>query len=344
MWFALGAALALAQEAPAPGDLPEVDLGSADTVGTLTDEQVEFLQPKRQLLDENPYAQVDFTAYALEWGEVMLGISGIEVGVLPRVQLGTQPVFDLLGVYNLHAKGNIVRLGPLDAGLIGQWVHVPLGSFRAGFIGGGPMGSWIVTKGFSLHSGLQYGVMTASGIPDKPPALFKAWIDQEQIDELAAAAAEVGLDPKVDASALLLRLAADYRFNRRDSIVLQVNTIAWGQLDSSVGTLEVDPLVDQALALVFPYATDDFRSSTTVGPTQAYAVTVSYQASFQQIGARLGAGFSADKLSWILQGNDLNYRFWGKTRREDHRRKKGWRETNRDVRKGEEGDVPEGEE
>ena len=121
-------------EEPPP---PPLDTSGAEEIGGITEEQHDFLQPKRHRLEQNPYAQVDFTAYTLEWGEVKLGVTGVQMGVAPRVQLGTQPLFDLLGLYNGYAKANLLRVEGFDLGLIGQVVYVPLGDFKGSFIQAG---------------------------------------------------------------------------------------------------------------------------------------------------------------------------------------------------------------
>ncbi len=310
-------------DAPTP-DLPPIE-GTVERVDGITEDQLDFLKPKRHLLEQNPYAQVDFTAYTLEWGEVMLGIAGIRMGIAPRVQLGTQPLFDLLGVYNLNAKTNPLRIGNVDVGLVGQGVYVPLGDFKGTFITGGLNGSWIVVPKFSLHMGGMYGQLNARGIPNKPPALFRAWVPQDRIDQISQDIEDLGFDPEFKANALVWRFAADYRLNRRDSIVLQAQGLGYGSVNATFGE-ELDPIASQIVGILVPFATDDsFSDKRVFNPAKAYAITVSWQFAWQQIGARIGGGWSADKLYWLAQGNDLNYRFWGKTRLEDRRRKKGWK-------------------
>ena len=135
MVLLLAAALAQ-EEAPPEEGPPEEDAppappppppGDAEPLPELTREDYRFLKPSHAELGVVARGQTDFTAYTLEWGEVRLGVASVQVGVLPRVQLGTAPVLDALNVWNLNAKWNALRVGP--GGRPGQGCehHGPLG-------------------------------------------------------------------------------------------------------------------------------------------------------------------------------------------------------------------------
>ena len=96
-----------------------VNLDRAQALGDLTTEQAEWLEPRLSLLPQNPRAQTDFTAYTLEPGEVLLGLTTY-LGVLSNVQLGTNLVLNGLRVYNFNVKVNAVQEGPVDVALIGS--------------------------------------------------------------------------------------------------------------------------------------------------------------------------------------------------------------------------------
>ena len=66
------------------------------------EEWIKELKPKRWKFPQNPYANTDYTAYTLEWGEVKAGIGSVSAGVAPRFQLGTIPVLDVLQMWNLR--------------------------------------------------------------------------------------------------------------------------------------------------------------------------------------------------------------------------------------------------
>ncbi|MEC7241833.1 MAG: hypothetical protein VXW32_11425, partial [Myxococcota bacterium] len=106
--------------APAPAD---TDLLQAEAIRApeLTENQIRWLKPKRELMYAVPRAQVDFTAYTLEWGEVKVGLANVLVGVAPRVQVGTSPTLNLLGVYNVSGKANPLRFGQVDLAVDGNY-------------------------------------------------------------------------------------------------------------------------------------------------------------------------------------------------------------------------------
>jgi len=307
--------------------LPPVDLTEAEESEGISPEQHAFLEPKRHLLEQNPYAEIDYTAYTLEFGEVKLGVASLWIGVLPRVQLGTSPVLDAVGIYNVNGKFNALRAGPAEFSVLGRYHVLPLGAFKASYVGAGAMSSVRVADPVSLHFGGIWGSVRAAGIPSSPPTFLKSLVNQEDIDRLAESAENLGVEPEVRGDAFFLRFAADYRLNRRDSILFQFQTIATGSITTTLGAE-----ADEYVALLFPSASDAaLGDGQQFLPQETYVATLSWQFAWQQLGLRLGGGWSADSISWLLQGNDLNYRMWGETRRDDSRRKRGWRKSKDEI-------------
>jgi hypothetical protein len=153
-------------------------------------------------------------------------------------------------------------------------------------------------------------------------------VTQDEIDQLGNTADQLGVSPSLAANAMFIRFATDYRFNRRDSIVFQFQGLAFGSLNSSLG--EMDETQADLVELVLPFAADLERDDN-FSLLDAYVFSVSWQFAWQAVRLRMGGGWSADKFTWAIQGNDLNYRFWGKTRLEDRRRKRGWKDSADDV-------------
>ena len=102
------------EEAPQepPSELPQEVQGEAEAVPQLSRSQHNWLEPRRAVLPQNPYAQTDFTAYVLEWGETKIGAASITVGALPFTQIGTVPALDALGVVNGHVKVCLLYTSP----------------------------------------------------------------------------------------------------------------------------------------------------------------------------------------------------------------------------------------
>ena len=310
---------------------PPTETGGVERLDGLSSKEYRWLKPQRGKMDPNPYQQVDFTAYTLEWGEARVGVAGIQLGILPRVQAGTQPVLDLIGIYNGTVKFDALRAGPLDLGVTVAYHRLPLGDFvgQYGSVGGNM--SWVMTKHWSIHGGAQFGRVQMQGIPTAPPAILKSYVNQAEVDAWAAAAKRTGISPFLRAEGVALNAATDVRLNRRDSIVVRGQAFTWGSVDANLGTT-LPPDAVEALQLVAPgIESTSVSESKKFALSEAYAVTISYQASFRRLDLRLGGGRSLNPLVSALQANDLAVRFGGRTRMEERRSKRGWRRNRDDV-------------
>lgn len=333
MWTLLvAAALAAPTAEPEPAESaamgalaapPPFDPRRAEPMPALSEADWRFLEPKRERLPGHPRAQTDFTAYTLEWGEVKVGLASVTVGALPRLQLGTVPVLDALGVYNANAKWNVVRAGPIDVAALGAYTALPLGEFLGTWTSGGAMASLVIARPWSVHVGGTYAAIDANGAPD-PNALSPLVLELTGLDPDRLAydpeAVFGTADPRVSAGVATWRVATDVRFNRRDSLVLQAQGIAWARVEHDLDA-DVPSLfgLDRVLAQDGPVAVRD-----------AYTVTLSYQASFKAFDLRVGGGASAVPLAWVLQATDASVRFGGETRREEARMRRAWKK-DRDV-------------
>jgi hypothetical protein len=175
-----------------------------------------------------------------------------------------------------------------------------------------------------------YGEMRMRGIPTAAPSVVQPLVDESILNDYVDELAEYGVDPFVSAEGLLLNASADIRFNRRDSLVFRAQLFPWGRVHADLGP-NATPAATQILGLVLPGASGSSFDATTSNPLDAYVMTVSYQMSFQQFDIRMGGGHSPNALAWIMQGNDVSYRFGGRTRGEDRRRRRGWRHSRGDV-------------
>lgn len=312
-----------------PEELSPVRSGGAESIDGLSEDQYAFLKPRRHLLPPNPYQQVDFTAYTLEWGEMEVGLSGVSLGLAPRVEIGTQPFLDLVGVYNGTAKVNILRAGPMDLGLQGGINVLPLGDFRGSYSSAGVMGSWVLTQGWSIHGGSQVGFLAMDGIPTQPPALFRGYVPESSLDKWAEEAEQAGVAPSIRARGVLVRAATDVRFNRRDSLVLQAQAMTFGALNATAG--EIPQSAREQIELFIPGFNGNLEAESKFNILEAYVVTLSYQMSFRRLDLRIGGGQSPSTLAWVLQANDVSTRFGGATRMKERRSKRGWKKNKDDV-------------
>lgn len=289
-------------------------------------EQIERLQPRHHLLPQNPRGQIDFTAYTLEWGEVRVGLAGVAVGVLPRTQIGTAPVLDALGAGNAQIKVNAVRAGPLDLAATGTWASLSRDALDASYYGAGAALSLQLLPPWSLHAS---GTWMRAEVEGRPSLdAFGFMLGQytgSSVDDKALSAAEDQLTFRAQVDAVTAKVATDVRLNRRDSVIVQGQAVVHATIDTP----------DYAQA----YVAD---SSGPVPVQDAYMASLAYQASFRHLDLRLGAGVSSVPGAWLLNTVDVAWRFGGKTRIEERRMRKGWRENRKDLaRSWREGRAPD---
>lgn len=322
-----------ATEEPAPA----LDTAEAEPLGYLTPNKLAFLKPKRGRLPQNPYGSIDFTAYALEWGEWRVGLGSVMVGVAPRVQLGTAPVLDALGVYNASAKANLLRLGPVDLAVGGAYYTLPTPIFYASWAEARSTLSVRLANPWSLHVTGSYVDIRAKGSPDTNEEISQWIVTQAAGDDLSgqpesvraeaearAATAQTAVD--AHGRAATLRVATDIRFNRRDSLVLQGSAMLWGALDTDVGS-DLPPILGLNEAL-------DTSTEERLPIAQTYVASAAWQMQWKRLELRIGGGISSVPGAWLLQSTDLAWRFGGKTRASERRVRQAWRRDKRATRRG----------
>ncbi len=331
------------EEAPPP-------LGDAEALPTIDADQLAKLEPQRGALPQNPYAWRPWSAYALEWGEARVGVSEVAVGVLPRTELGTSVPLDALGVGNGRVKVDALRLGPVDLAVEGSYHSLPRTDFSMSWLQAGGLLSLRVAEPVTLHLGSRWGRIDASGLPDLGALAGPFTGGQtEELDTWVTAAREQGVELAVQRTSVSSRVALDWRFNRRDMLVLQASGVPWASGARTTEGLddvpdEVAEETEATLSGLPPILLLDdlLDSGDTVGERLAssYMATLAYQASFKNATFRVGIGTSALPWAWLIQSTELAIHFGGKTRAEERRMRRGWRD-NRDDLKGSGGGDPD---
>jgi hypothetical protein len=303
--------------APA-GDAPRRNAPARNsTVRTASASESRALQPRRSGQQPAPYAQTDFTAYTLELGETRVGLGSVAVGVMPRVQIGTQAALDLVGALNANVKADLLRFGAMDIAVQGNVVSYNGDEMTARYLRGGLGSSLRVSKGLSLHAAASFASLYAGGTPNLTPlATPFSWIAGWRPTEDTIEDTESRLEFEGTAEVATARFAADVRFNRRDSIVLQWQSMVWGESSFPVE-------IPAAVTGGDPVAPE---SSGWLGMTDAYVASVSYQASLRNFDLRVGVGASSLPGAWFLQSTELAWRFGGPTRRAETREARALRE------------------
>lgn len=299
-----------------------IDLDSAEPAEPLSSKEIRYLSPHRTKQEGSPHAQVDYTAYTLEWGEVKLGFTSFAVGILPRVQVSTVPLLNLVGLYNVGLKANPVRLGPVDISLQGSGYYLPLGEFQGWSVGGGVMTSVKTGKVLSLHVGAEYRYSQADGLPTKAPPLVQAVAgDSLDLASLVAPAYAYTDDPHVKADSLLLRFALDVKLNKRDSLILQAYGVPYGQVRGHLSAGQGS----NASGVYRPVNAEVYDNSS-LSVFNTYSVSLSWQFQFGNVDVRLGGGYSAVPWVWAVQANDVAFRAGGRSRKEQRQLVKAWRQ------------------
>jgi hypothetical protein len=323
-----------------------INVNEAVTAKPLTEEQHEFLKPTRERLPQNPYAATDFTAYTLEWGELKLGLATITVGVLPNTQLGTIPALDALQVPNANAKFNFVSAGPFDAAFTGSYLRSRISTLTAWSGTAGGLASVQILKPWSLHVGATYNFIGIAGAPphfSDIPDWMAMGCYAPGSDELTPSCRTYEdwvtnvADPNtilldVKGRAWTLRAATDYRFNRRDSFVLQFQGLAFAGYTQGVSSdAQLPPIAGLGGTVNAGVSTSE---DMTFQLFENYMATAAYQASWRHLDLRVGLGWSAPSpYLRPLQAFDLSWRFGGKTRQEENQIRKGWRKDGKNIGK-----------
>ena len=291
----------------------------------LTDEQIRWLKPSRGKLPQNPYQHIDFTAYTLEFGEVQVGLNRTTVGILPRTQLGTQLPLWALGISNVNAKANILRLGPFDLAITGNYLNLPSANMTIQYYGVGGYGSLRLMENWSIHAGGQYATLHIEGVPDisklGAPLMRFTGVTEADIQTISDSVDEY-LNYSRDESILNAKIATDIRLNRRDSFIIQGNYL----LSQNTGK-GIEVTAENAGISLSPedISSPLFRYLLVPTETSAnYSASIAYQASFKRAYLRLGVGYSNVPYSWLLQSVDLTWRLGGKTKRRDNHLEKVW--------------------
>ncbi|MEC7948856.1 MAG: hypothetical protein VX265_14910, partial [Myxococcota bacterium] len=177
----------------------------------------------------------DYTAYALEFGEVRLGLAEFGLGVAPRVQLATTPLLYALGAWNIKTKANVIRVGAWDMALVGNVNGLTEGrDFQAIWTRVGMLHSVRVGERIGIHAGGGWDHIFAMGLPSREALRPFVWSQErrEAYDTWYDTAVRSDARLEANQNLLTLRCALDVRFTHRDALVVQASGIAWGDARS----------------------------------------------------------------------------------------------------------------
>lgn len=255
----------------------------------------------------DPKVLTDVTAYTPGKKLWTLGVVNQDYGLLSNLSVGTRAPLWALGVYNGNAKITAVQTPKFDASLSAELMGRRLDDVNVQVVPVAWTGSWLTTKRLSLHFGHSWtmaavdGQMTASGLA----AGLEEVLGIDIADDLQAALGDTDVYAGASVTLLEARLAADYRFNRRDSLVITARSFvaAYG-LAGGGAEVEVDEVDELQIG-----TTARFR--TALGESLPALVTVSWQFSWERLHLRVGIPLTrgapalfalpqAFRLYWVL--------------------------------------------
>ncbi len=233
----------------------------------------------------DPKVLHDVTAYTAGKNVWTLGVGTQDFGLLTNMSIGTRAAFYVLGVANAHAKITAIQTPKFDVAFQAEWLRRGFGEdivVTATPIGW--TGSWIVSRRLSLHGGTSWMLMSAKGTlgVDEIASGLAGVIGVDVSADLSEQLSTTEVYAGVNASVYQTRIAADYRLNRRDSIVftLQNYVALSGLVAGGVGYTTPDGIELQA----GPSA----RFAVPLDDALPVAMTLSWQFSWDRAHLRLG--------------------------------------------------------
>lgn len=269
---------------------------------------------RRKQLPPEPRHQQDFTAYTVGKNRWRLGLGRVDYGLLDNLSVGTNMTQWVIGP-NANLKVTAVQTPRFDASVqagVGE-VYDGILDFllseetdaRLTIYPVSVRASYILSPKWSAHLGttrtffVGTGTLSSEQIIDLLEFVFGGEVNQAIVDALgdsvfAEARGQVGLQQ--------VHLAAEWRFNRRDSLVFEANSYVRisGLFSGGVGsTDESGAEVSAGLGADFLVPLDDFPST----------VSLSYQWSWERFNLRVGlpltfqnvfSYFQAFEFFWLL--------------------------------------------
>ncbi len=258
-----------------------------------------------------PKLPTDFSAYTVGRNHGRLGLFDQDFGLWDNVDVGTTALAFVLGVPNAHTKIQAIQSPAFDIAVDAAWAGYDLEKnlgVPGGYLTVVPLGwtaSWVASPKFSLHFGSAWLLASARGEVslDQLGEGLAVAVGADLSKELASSLDDAGgLYAGADLTLSQFRLAADYRINRRDSVVLQSNTFLLLTGNISGGYASEDETVEVgASAHIEKPLTDQLQG----------VVTLSWQFAWERWYLRVGLPVPTRTipLLWIPQAVEFYWTF-----------------------------------
>jgi hypothetical protein len=200
-------------------------------------------EPARRTLPPEPRHLQDLSAYTVGVRRWRIGPAYLDYGLLDNVSVGTSPLGFLIGP-NLRAKVEAAHLGRFELSLEGGWWSVSVLNDSGLKTTVAPLGwtlSCVLSPRVSVHGGNTWILGRATGKVDAETlgdALGQVVGTDVSEDLRRALGDQTYGDALANVALAQTQLASEYRFNRRGSLVLQLDTTLWlrGLVAAGVGT------------------------------------------------------------------------------------------------------------
>ena len=290
---AAAAPAAAAPAAAAPSaKAPDRTLAGPRTTAQVVEDAARFPRP------------LDYSAWTLEPGELNLGPTEADVGLLRGLTAGTDPLLDALGVVNARVR---VALRERERGaisLIGGLHSLQLGAMSARQARVGLRGS-VAAGPLTLHAGGQVSWLSAQGTPDLAYAspVIEALFSPASLAQAQQEVEDLALELEGEVRSLALRGAVQLHLSGPHSLVLQAgDTVARSaRLNDDLSALVAVAPASVGMAELL----SDEHGDGSWG-------ALGWQASWRHLQLRLGLGISDVPYAWLSPTTELAWRIGGK--------------------------------
>ncbi len=259
----------------------------------------------------DPAYESDFSAHTIGARKLRVGLMNIDYGLLDNLQVGTAPMLDLLGVYNLHGKVTAIQTERVDLAFeaTGMFWDGTWGADQESIgVTAWPLmatGTWTISERFSAHLGYRWDNVDVGGSFDSEDLVqgVATVLGLDLSDELYAALEDKGTFYGGGRMSLgQSRLALDYRLNRRDALILQV----W-RYNSLNARIDAGATVDETVA-----AGAAVHIQQPLEGVFAATSSIAYQLTLPRLRLRVGlpiSGPDALPTLWLPQAFELYWLF-----------------------------------
>lgn len=237
----------------------------------------------------------DHTAQALSFGEFMIGTSGMHLGLVPRIQIGTQPLVFAVGLPNAAARIQIVEHPSFDLSVDAGWLGSGLTGLDLMALSGSVQTS-IHTGRVSTHLALATNRFALEGVPTAAPKWIVGMIGQDPLAGLADMMAEANLETAAQVSQTRLRAAVEARVKPRSSVLLQGSMAVAGST-----SFQARATLDQYDVDVGPGLPGARMLDEATRPAGSWIVSLAWQQQIGRIHLRAGYGVSKVPYAWAPQ-------------------------------------------